>query len=471
MSQDSDLPPADGWPMGFSWGTATASFQIEGDAAGRGDSIWDELCRQPGRIADGSDGRVACDHVGRYQEDVRLMTGLGSDAYRFSVAWPRVQPGGRGPLAASGVAFYDRLVDELLGAGIEPWVTLYHWDLPIELAGGVGGWTNRDVVERFTDYAVQVHSALGDRVRHWLTLNEPWCSAWLGYGSGVHAPGLRDRAMATRASHHLLLAHGSAIRALRAQAPADHVLGIVLNVADAHPAPGREGDAEVEAAVRTVDAVQNRLWLDPILKGRYPDDVLEVLSPALTEVIHDDDLAVISTPVDIIGVNYYNDHYVDVDGPPERSLADQYAVPERFTSWDPGSQVTGMGWPITPSGLTQILLRIGSEYPQAPPLAVTENGSAYPDGRPDREGSVLPDPERVAYLRTHLAAVSAAIHKGADVRAYFAWSLLDNFEWAWGYSQRFGIVHVDFETLERRPKASYEAYREHIAAVKRASAQ
>jgi beta-glucosidase len=224
----------------------------------------------------------------------------------------------------------------------------------------------------------------------------------------------------------------------------------------------------VAAAVRTVDGIQNRLWLDAVLTGRYPDDVLEVLAPALQEVILDDDLAVISTPVDIIGVNYYNDHYVDVDGPAARSMADQYAVPERFTAYDPAPNQTGMGWPITPFGLTQILLRIGSEYPQAPPLAVTENGSAFPDGEPDRDGSVLADPERVAYLHSHLEAVSTAVHKGADVRAYFAWSLLDNFEWAWGYSQRFGIVHVDFETLQRRPKGSYEAYREHIAAVKQA---
>jgi beta-glucosidase len=464
MSNQAERPrPAFG-PGEFSWGTATAAFQIEGDAAGRGDSIWDEQCRQPGRIADASNGVVACDHVHRYREDVALMTDLGADAYRFSISWPRVQPGGRGPLAADGIGFYDRLVDELLGAGIEPWATLYHWDLPLELAGAAGGWTERDVVDRFAEYALGIHSALGDRVRHWMTLNEPWCSAWLGYGSGEHAPGERDHVLAARASHHLLLAHGTAIRALRAQAPADHRLGIVLNTSNIHPAAGREDDADVAAAVRIIDAAQNRWWLDAVLTGQYPADLHELLAPGLVGVIQDDDLSVISTPIDVLGVNYYCDTFVDLDGPAPRTLFSAYPVAERFTSVDPGPAGTGIGWPVTPSGLTDILLRIGVDYPGAPPLAITENGSAYPDAATaPADGSVVEDPGRVAYLRSHLDAVEVARRKGADVRAYFAWSLMDNFEWAWGYTQRFGLVHVDFTSQERRPKRSYQVYREHIA--------
>jgi beta-glucosidase len=471
MNRNDDVSPraatdAPVRPSGFRWGTATAAFQIEGDAAGRGDSIWDELCRQPGRIADGSNGLTACDHVRRYAEDVALMAGLGVGAYRFSVSWPRVQPGGRGPLTAAGVGFYDRLVDELLAADIEPWVTLYHWDLPLELAGAAGGWTTRDVVDRFTEYALGMHSALGDRVGHWLTLNEPWCSSWLGYGSGEHAPGDRDHVLAARASHHLLLAHGTATRAMRAQAPAHHQLGVVLNIANVHPAPGREDDPDVTNAVRIIDGVQNRWWLDALFTGRYPADLLEQFAPGLEGIIQDDDLATISTPIDVLGINYYNDHFVDVGGPPERTLSKVHPVAEQITGVDPGTAGTGIGWPVTPSGLTDILLRVGNEYPAAPPLAVTENGSAYPD--PDTapaDGSVVKDPARVAYLHAHLEAMAIAQQKGADVQAYFAWSLIDNFEWAWGYEQRFGLIHVDFATQERRPKASYEAYRDYIAGL------
>ena len=462
MSNQTSARPGFG-PDEFRWGTATAAFQIEGDAAGRGDSIWDEQCRRPGRIADASNGLVACDHVHRYREDVALMGELGADAYRFSISWPRVQPGGRGPLAATGVDFYDRLVDELLGAGIEPWATLYHWDLPLELAGAEGGWTGRDVVDRFTEYALGIHRALGDRVRDWTTLNEPWCSAWLGYGSGEHAPGERDHGLAAAASHHLLLAHGTAVRALRAQAPADHRLGIVLNLSNIRPAAGREDDEAVAVAVHAVDGLQNRWWLDAVLSGRYPADVLELLAPSLQDLIQDDDLSVISTPIDVLGINYYCDTFVDLDGPVTRTLAAAYPVPERFTSVDPGPSGTGIGWPVTPSGLTDILLRVGTDYPDAPPLAVTENGSAYPD--PDvapADGSVLADPDRVAYLRSHLEALAVAREKGADVRAYFAWSLMDNFEWAWGYTQRFGLIQVDFGSQERRPKRSFETYKEHI---------
>jgi beta-glucosidase len=450
------------WPADFRWGTATAAFQIEGDAKGRGESIWDAFCREPGRILDGSDGQVACDHVHRYAEDVALMSSLGANAYRFSVSWPRVQPGGSGPVAREGIAFYDRLVDEVLAQGLEPWVTLYHWDLPLEL----GSWTDRDVVDRFAEYALFTHEALGDRVSHWLTLNEPWCSSWLGHGSGEHAPGARSHTDAARASHHLLLAHGRAVRALRAQAPADHVLGVVLNVAPIHAAPGFEDSPEVAEAVQVLDGLQNRWWLDSTLTGHYPADMLALLAPALDGYIEEDDLAEISTPIDLLGINYYNDHLVALDGPSARTLSRQYPVDARFTSPEPGPEATSMGWPVTPSGLTEILVRIGRDYPSAPPLAVTENGSAQRDPALPADGSVLDDPPRVAYLNAHLAALEEALRQGADVRGYFAWSLLDNFEWAWGYSERFGLVAVDYETQERRPKRSFEVYRDFIAAAR-----
>jgi beta-glucosidase len=456
------------WPPGFVWGAATSAYQIEGDPGGRGRSIWDALCDEPGRIQDGSDGNVACDHVTRYVEDVALLADLGVDAYRLSVSWPRVQPGGRGEPAAAGIGFYDRLVDTLLAAGVQPWVTLYHWDLPLELHEA-GGWPERDVVDRFAEYAVAVHAALGDRVRHWLTLNEPWCSSWLGYGKGEHAPGLRDQSLAARASHHLLLAHGRAIRALREQAPADHQLGIVLNLSNARPAPGREDDADVADAVGAVDGIQNRWWLDALLRGRYPDDLLELLDPWLDDVLLPGDLAEIATPIDLLGINYYNDTAVDVDGPPERTMSGAYPVPRRVTFGDLGDRVTGMGWPVTPAGLGDVLRRIGTDYPGAPPLVVTENGAAFPDTAPSSDG-VVDDEPRCSYLRDHLAALSEALRDGVDVRGYFAWSLLDNFEWAWGYTQRFGLVHVDFATQQRRRKRSFEVYRDAIAAARRPGA-
>jgi beta-glucosidase len=452
------------WPPGFVWGAATSAFQIEGDAEGRGRSIWDALCEEPGRILDRSDGRVACDHVHRYAEDVALLADLGVDAYRFSVSWPRVQPTGSGEFSAAGLSFYDRLVDTLLAAGVQPWATLYHWDLPEELEAA-GGWPGRDVVDRFTEYAVAVHRALGDRVRHWTTLNEPWCSAWLGYGQGEHAPGRADRALAARASHHLLLAHGRAVRALRTQAPADHVLGIVLNLFPARPVHGKESDPRVEAAVRIIDGAQNRWWLDAVLRGRYPSDVLEVLAPELDGVIADDDLAEIHAPLDVLGVNYYNDQLVDAEGPPERTLSGAYPVEAAITAGEPEGPATSMGWPVTPGGLRDILVRIGRDYPDAPPLVITENGCAQADPAPDATGDI-DDAPRVEYLRAHLDATAAALLDGADVRGYFAWSLLDNFEWAWGYAQRFGLVHVDFETQRRTPKRSFRVYRQAIAAAR-----
>jgi beta-glucosidase len=474
MPQVSDAPTQEldlsGLQAGFMWGAATAAFQIEGGAADRGRSIWDRFCEEPGRIADASDGLVACDHVNRYRQDVALLKELGVDAYRFSISWPRVQPTGRGPLAAKGLAFYDRLVDELLEAGIHPWVTLYHWDLPEELQNVGGGWASRGVVDAFADYAVAVHAALGDRVRFWATLNEPWCSAWLGHGSGVHAPGLRNHARAARAAHHLLLAHGRAIAGMRAQAPADHRLGIVLGLAPVGVDPRLAPDvaARLDRAVRRVDAIHNRWWLDALFAGRYPDDAYDLLEPHLESVVSAEDLAEIGEPIDFLGVNYDDDTLLAPADPPRRDDEGEYPGIAEARLADPLPGATSMGSPITPEGLRRILVRITQEYPSAPPLVVTENGSAWVD--PPEALAVdgpVPDPGRVAYLRAHLHALTQAVAEGADVRGYFAWSLMDNFEWAWGYTQRFGLLRVDYATLKRRPRTSFTAYRDLLASARR----
>ncbi|MFN0281048.1 MAG: GH1 family beta-glucosidase [Kineosporiaceae bacterium] len=460
---DLTVPDLSGLPAGFVWGAATASFQIEGDAEHRGASIWDAFCAEAGRVSDGSDGRVACDHVHRTDQDVALLRGLGVGGYRFSVSWPRVVPGGTGPVSADGLAFYDRLVDDLLAAGIDPWLTLYHWDLPVELQAA-GGWASRDVVGPFVDYATTVHAALGDRVRQWTTLNEPWCSAWLGYGTGHHAPGVADHAQAARATHHLLLAHGSAVAAMRAQAPADHGFGIVLNLQPVHAADGADPDV-----VRRVDGLRNRLWLDPLLRASYPPDVLELLSPALDGVVLDGDLELVAQPLDFLGVNYYHDETLVPADPSGRDDEGAYPGAGAVRTADPGDDVTDMGWPVTPSGLTAVLARVRRDYPTAPPLVVTENGAAY-DDEPSAVAAagadgVVDDPRRVRYLLAHLDALAVAARAGVDVRGYFAWSLLDNFEWAFGYTKRFGLVRVDFETLARTRRRSYEVYRAVIAAT------
>ena len=465
---DASMPDLSGLPVGFTWGTATAAFQIEGDAEHRGDSIWDEFCREPGRILDRSDGRVACDHVNRYRQDVGLLEDLGVDAYRFSVSWPRVVPGGRGPVSGQGLDFYDRLVDALMEAGIHPWITLYHWDLPISLQAE-GGWASRSVVDPFVEYALAVHSALGDRVRYWTTLNEPWCSAWLGYGNGQHAPGVRDHTAGARAAHHLLLAHGSATRAMRSQAPADHQFGVVHNIAPAYAVPGAP-EAVAEAAY-VVDGFRNRWWLDSMFTAAYPRDTLELLAPALDGFILDGDLTEIAAPIDFMGVNYYSDLVFDGLGE-SRPHAEPHPMPIAVTVVPPGPDETTMGWDVTPDGLREILVRVGKAYPQAPWLVVTENGSAYLD---DFEAvaadGYLEDPRREAYLLRHLEALAAAVREGADVRGYFVWSMLDNFEWALGYTQRFGLVSVDFQSQQRRPKRSFDTYRQVIAYQRRLAVQ
>ena len=437
-------------PPSFRWGVATSAYQIEGAVGedGRGPSIWDTFCRVPGAVDGGDTGDVACDHYHRMPDDVALLSGLGVDSYRFSVGWPRVQPGGRGPANPAGMAFYDRLVDELLGRGIEPWLTLYHWDLPQELEDA-GGWPARDTAHRFADYAMLVFDALGDRVRNWTTLNEPWCSAMLGYHEGRQAPGRRDLPASIAAVHHLLLAHGLAAGRLRAAATEPVRLSLTLNLGNSTPATDTKADRQ---AARRADGMAVRMYLDPIAFGRYPADILDDLATAgVRPPILDGDLTTIATPIDLLGVNYYFSS--SVAGDPSGGHRE---VPS-------GRPVTAMGWEIAPEGLTELLLRLARDYPQLPML-VTENGAAF-DDRPDETGFVH-DAERTAFLASHIAAVARARLAGADVRGYFAWSLLDNFEWSYGYAKRFGLVHVDYDTQRRTPKHSALWYRDTIRTVR-----
>jgi len=439
----------------FRWGVATSSYQIEGAVAedGRTPSIWDTFCRVPGAIANGDTGDVACDHYHRMPEDVALIADLGVDTYRFSVAWPRVQPGGRGPVNPAGLAFYDRLVDELLARGIDPWVTLYHWDLPQELEDA-GGWPVRDTAERFADYAMLVFDRLSDRVRSWTTLNEPWCSAMLGYAWGVHAPGRRDPAAAAAATHHLLLGHGLATTRMRAAGlPVE--LGITLNLGNAIAASGSAAD---RAAARRADGLGARIYLDPLLRGVYPADVVaDLAAEDIAIPARDGDLEVIATPIDMLGVNYYTDSVFAGTDEEGRDRDDAGRPVTRRVSR--GLPRTAMDWEIRPAGLTMLLVRLAAEYPGVP-VVITENGAAF-DDVPDENGFVR-DKDRVEYLAAHLTAVADAQTAGADVRGYFAWSLLDNFEWGQGYAMRFGIVRVDYDTQVRTPKQSAHWWREAI---------
>jgi beta-glucosidase len=447
-------------PADFRWGVATSAYQIEGahDEDGRGMSIWDTYCRTPGMVDGGDNGDVACDHYHRMPSDVALIRSLGVDDYRFSVAWPRVQPGGRGPANPAGLGFYDRLVDELLRAGVDPWVTLYHWDLPQELEDA-GGWPERDTAYRFADYAMLVFDRLQDRVRTWTTLNEPWCTAMLGYHEGRQAPGRQNFADAMAAVHHLLLGHGLAAQRMRATAAVPIELGITLNMGTAMAATASLADQE---AARRADGLGARIYLDPLLRGQYPGDVLDDLSArGVTLPVVDGDLAVISEPIDVLGVNYYSSHRftgVDADGRTEDGDGNPVTSVVPF-----GRPVTAMDWEIVPEGFTQLLVRLSREYPGTP-LVITENGAAF-DDVPDPSGHVA-DHDRTAYLSAHLAAVAAARREGADVRGYFAWSLMDNFEWSYGYAKRFGLVHVDYATQARTPKQSALWYRDTIRRVR-----
>ncbi|WP_431727872.1 GH1 family beta-glucosidase [Verrucosispora sp. TAA-831] len=447
------------FPENFLWGAATAAYQIEGAARddGRGDSIWDTFSRTPGKVHAGHTGDVACDHYHRYADDVAMMAELGLQAYRFSVSWPRIQPDGSGPVNPRGLDFYDRLTDALLGRGIDPIVTLYHWDLPQTLQDR-GGWTDRDTAEHFATYASAVHTRLGDRIDTWTTLNEPWCSAYLGYGNGVHAPGVQDAGAAFTAVHHLLLAHGLATQALRSRGAAR--VGITLNPADVQPA---DADSAADAAAaRLVDGLHNRIFLDPLLVGGYPDDVREHVARLVEPTfVRDGDEKIIAAPIDLLGINYYSPTYV-AGRPDGGGGGGAYPGTEGAVEFLPAvGPLTDMGWMIEPAGLTRLLERIAADYPGVP-LLITENGAAFPDKTAD-PSSPLQDSDRIAYLDGHLRAAHEAIARGVDLRGYLVWSLLDNFEWAEGYRKRFGIVHVDYLTQRRTPKSSARWYQEVIS--------
>lgn len=459
------------FPSGFVWGTKTAAYQIEGavDVDGRGPSIWDTFSHRAGATRNGDTGDIACDHYHRVDDDLDLLVRLGAPAYCFSVAWPRVQPTGSGSANQGGLDFYRRLVDGLLQRSIVPVITLYHWDLPQTLEDA-GGWVSRDTVGRFADYAQIVAGALGDTVNMWITLNEPWCSAWLGYGTGEHAPGLRDHGRAAAATHHLLLAHGESLQVLRGTIP-DVVAGIGLNLQPIRPATDHDED---RAASRRVDGNLNRLFLDPLFKGAYPADMLDHYSGIAPgfDVVADGDMDVISRPIDFLGVNFYTP--ITVCSPTRRAEARAagYWIPEADGSarvgelnavqaLRPDITRTQMGWEIEPGALTEILVRVRDEYGTLP-LYVTENGAAF-DDYVGTDGEVR-DGERIAYIDGHLRAVLTALAAGVDVRGYFVWSVLDNFEWGHGFSKRFGLTWVDYSSGERIPKASFFWYQRTVQA-------
>ena len=442
------------FPRDFLWGAATSAFQIEGAAAedGRRESIWDRFAATPGRIADGTDARVACDHYHRWRDDIARLQWLGAGAYRFSIAWPRVMPAGLGAVNIAGLDFYDALVDRLLAAGIQPFPTLYHWDLPQPLQER-GGWAARETADAFVHYSDAVTARLGDRVTHWVTHNEPWCSATLGYELGQHAPGLTRPAEALRAAHHLLLAHGWATEVVRRNVPGAEV-GIVLILSPAHPATQTAADRD---AARRSDGAMNRWYLDPLFRGSYPADAVDDrirlghLDGAELPFVRDGDMAAIAAPLDFLGVNYYSRVVVRAD-----AAGEPVAVPMA-----PPEHLTDMGWEVYPDGLHELLLRLHREYRPAK-IYITENGAAYTDAQ-DATGRIADD-RRVEYFRRHLAAAHQAIADGVPLAGYFAWSLLDNFEWAQGFAKRFGLFEVDFATQRRTAKDSAHWYRHLIAA-------
>ena len=420
------------FPPGFVWGTATSAYQIEGHAAGgAGPTHWDSFAATPGNVVRAENGALACDHLHRWPQDLDLVAGANLDAYRFSTSWARILPQGRGPVNPRGLDFYDRLVDGVLARGLKPMLTLYHWELPAALAD-TGGWANRDTALRFADFAGLVMERLGDRVWAAAPVNEPWCVSWLGHFLGAHAPGLRDVRATARAMHHILLGHGGAIRAMRAQGAEN--LGAVCNFEYAQPADASPG---ARAAAARYDAIYNRVFVSAMLQGRYPEPVLEGLGRYLPRGWQDD-MPAIARPLDWFGVNYYTRKLIAAaDGPWPGLTEGAGDLPK-----------TDMGWEIYPEGLGHFLTVLAQEHTGELPLYVTENGMA---------SKAEPDRDRIDFLRAHLHEVRAAIARGIPVRGYFVWSLMDNYEWALGYDKRFGLVHVDFDTLERRPKASYHA--------------
>jgi beta-glucosidase len=431
------------FPRSFVWGTATSAFQIEGAARadGKGPSIWDDFCRIPGVIADGSNGDVACDHYHRLEADLDLIADLGVDAYRFSISWPRVQPGGMGPANSAGLDFYERLVDGLLERKIHPYATLYHWDLPAELQRHHSGWLSRDTAYRFADYAQMVARRLGDRVVSYATHNEPWVTAVLGYERGLFAPGIKDRRIAYQVAHHVMVSHGLAAKAIRQSASVADV-GIVLNLSPVYPATDSDLDA---VHARLEDGRLVRWYMDALFKSRYPQDVLDDLGDDAPRT-HPGDDSLIAQPCDFVGINYYHPLVSSSANPGSP------AVP----AWSGATFVTDMGWEVAPHSLAELLLRLHRDY-KLPPVFITENGAAYQDEVVDGR---VEDEQRRQYIESHLGAVADVMAHGVDIQGYFVWSLMDNFEWLEGYRKRFGIVHVDYTTLHRTPKRSALWYRD-----------
>ena len=441
MSLLTDLELKAQFPHDFVWGVATSAFQIEGATRidGRGPSVWDTFCAKPGTIADSSDGSRACEHYQRWQSDLDLIAKLGVNTYRFSVSWPRVQPLGSGAWNSKGLDFYERLVDGMLERGLAPYLTLNHWDLPQALQDQ-GGWAHRDTVHRFVDYALGMHQRLGDRVASIATHNEPWVMAILGYETGIFAPGIKERGIAMRAAHHLLLSHGMAVRALR-EVGCKAELGIVLNLSPIHAATDSPQDL---AKARLDDGRLVRWFMDPLYKASYPQDILEHLG-ADAPPVQDGDMDIIATPMDFMGINYYSRSVVRAEG--------SYDVRSS------GLEVTEMDWEVYPQGLTELLLRLHQDYP-VPSLMITENGGAFKDLLVNGQ---VHDADRVRYLQTHIAAVHQAMQQGVPMKGYMVWSLMDNFEWASGYAKRFGIVYVDYDTQQRTLKDSAKWYRDFLA--------
>lgn len=449
------------FPPSFVWGVATASYQIEGAARedGRGSSIWDTFSSTPGKVVAGDTGLVACDHYNRFHEDIRIMQDLGVKSYRFSIAWPRLFPTGDDAREARGFDFYDRLIDALGEAGISPLVTLYHWDLPQSLQD-VGGWANRDTAYRFADYSQAVVQAFGDRVKDWVTLNEPWCVSWLGYMSGVHAPGVQDLDHAIAASHHTALAHGLGTRAIRAVDSTARV-GLAVNMTNYRLDDAQ--NSELQELSQLLDGHINRWWIDAFSTGQYPSKLSDLYGERLTRVHRPDDADILKVATDFLGINYYSDSFLGTPSPDDQpvSAGGLFPFPQRASMRAPEPH-TAMGWPITPTGLRDLLVRVHRDWPAIEQIFITENGAAFDDVVAS-DGSV-DDPERTAFIAAHIEMVGAALDAGVPVSGYYAWSLLDNFEWAEGYAKRFGLVYVDFETQQRILKSSALLYRSIVLA-------
>ncbi|MEN9693121.1 MAG: hypothetical protein RLZZ330_765 [Actinomycetota bacterium] len=443
------------FPSDFKWGVATSSYQIEGatDVDGRGPSIWDTFSKTPGKVVNGDTGDVACDHYHNFKQDIEIMKDLGVQTYRFSIAWPRLFPKGDSQREQRGFDFYNQLIDELIANGIEPMATLYHWDLPQPLQDK-GGWANRETVFSFVDYSAAAVEAFGDRVTNWVTLNEPWCVAWLGYMIGIHAPGVKNLDHAIAASHHTALAHGLATRRMKAINP-NLRIGIAANMTNYRI--DDENNSELVELRSLMDAHVNRWWIDAFYNGEYPKVLVDFYGDKLQKYIHDGDMELLKVESEFLGINYYNDAFLGTAGPEDKPMSEGglFPFPQRSNGTLPEPQ-TDMGWPITPIGLRDLPVRIHRDWPGIADISITENGAAYSDG-PNSEGSIS-DMRRIEYLETHINAVGEAIAHGAPVKSYYAWSFLDNFEWAEGYAKRFGIVYVDFNTLERIPKQSARVY-------------